>query len=80
MFGDYSIIGRGCSIHSAEDDLGDGGDEESLKSGNSGHSLACGKIEEGVYNGSLIRSIILGIMFILFWYRIIMFFYLLTLN
>ena len=40
----YSILGRMIIVHADRDDLGDGGDEESLKTGNAGKRLACGVI------------------------------------
>ena len=42
--GKYSVIGRSIVIHSDEDDLGLGGNAESLKTGNAGKRIACGVI------------------------------------
>lgn len=39
-----NIIGRGLVIHADPDDCGMGGDEESLKTGNSGKRIACAVI------------------------------------
>tara|TARA_A100001015_G_scaffold262087_1_gene308061 strand:- start:2 stop:475 length:474 start_codon:yes stop_codon:yes gene_type:complete len=42
--GKYSVIGRSVVIHAGEDDLGKGGNAESLKTGNAGKRIGCGVI------------------------------------
>ncbi len=44
LIGDRSVVGRGIVVHADKDDLGLGGDDESLKTGNAGDRLACGVI------------------------------------
>ena len=42
--GKYSVVGRSVVIHEKEDDLGLGGNAESLRTGNSMNRIACGII------------------------------------
>ncbi|XP_068241764.1 superoxide dismutase [Cu-Zn]-like isoform X2 [Palaemon carinicauda] len=44
LVGPRSVLGRAVVVHSGEDDLGLGGDEGSLKTGNAGGRVACGII------------------------------------
>ena len=44
LYGPYSVVGRSCVLHRLTDDLGLGGNEESLKTGNAGARIACGVI------------------------------------
>ena len=44
LHGDRSVVGRALIVHADEDDLGKGGDAESLKTGNAGDRLGCGVI------------------------------------
>lgn len=44
LFGKNSILGRSVIIHEGEDDLGMGGNELSLTTGNSGKRIGCGVI------------------------------------
>jgi len=41
LSGDYSVIGRAMVVHANPDDLGLGGDDDSLSTGNAGTRLAC---------------------------------------
>ena len=44
LVGPTSVIGRSIMVHAGEDDLGKGGNADSLKTGNAGGRVACGEI------------------------------------
>lgn len=44
LHGRYSIIGRGVVVHSGEDDLGKGGQPDSLTTGHAGDRVGCGVV------------------------------------
>jgi len=46
LYTNYTIIGRSCVVHKQEDDLGQGGFEDSLTTGHAGERIACGIIYE----------------------------------
>jgi Cu-Zn family superoxide dismutase len=42
--GDFNVVGRAVVLHSDEDDLGKGGQSDSLTTGHAGSRVACGVI------------------------------------
>ena len=42
--GEFSVLGRSVMVHADPDDLGKGGHELSLTTGNAGGRIACGEI------------------------------------
>ena len=44
ILGKHGVLGRSVIVHQDEDDLGRGGDKESLKTGNAGKRVLCGII------------------------------------
>ena len=52
LHGDRSVVGRALIVHADKDDLGKGGDAESLKTGNAGERLGCGVIRLATLNES----------------------------
>jgi Cu-Zn family superoxide dismutase len=44
LIGEQSVLGRTIVVHAGTDDLGKGGNEDSLKTGNAGGRPACGVI------------------------------------
>ena len=44
LVGPLSIIGRSCVVHLYKDDLGEGGTDESLKTGSAGPRISCGVV------------------------------------
>ena len=45
LSGEYSVVGRSVMVHADPDDLGKGGHELSLTTGNAGARVACGEIK-----------------------------------
>ncbi len=56
LTGDRSVVGRALVVHADRDDLGKGGDEESLKTGNAGDRLGCGVIRLKNMDESLVEA------------------------
>jgi len=45
IFGEHSVVGRAFMVHADPDDLGKGGNDTSLTTGNAGARIACGEIK-----------------------------------
>ncbi len=45
LVGPHSIMDRAFVVHAGEDDLGLGGDDGSVKTGNAGGRVACGVVQ-----------------------------------
>ena len=45
LSGEYTVVGRSVMVHADPDDLGKGGHELSLTTGNAGGRIACGEIK-----------------------------------
>lgn len=45
LSGEYTVVGRSVMVHADPDDLGKGGHELSLTTGNAGARVACGEIK-----------------------------------